>query len=114
MPPCTGESHRQATFKCFNDTCMNKLCTSCAPPMNAKEEILCPLCSLSALNLDGDGDMAFGDSDEEETKAFSGSGMQQIARVSFDPNSSQVVGWDSIWAIIDGEEQEKQALVQKL
>jgi len=32
--------------------------------------------------------MAFGDSDEEETKAFSGSGMQQIARVSFDPNSS--------------------------
>jgi len=44
--------------------------------MNAKDEILCPLCSLSALNLDGDGDgMAFGDSDEEETKAFSGTGM---------------------------------------
>ena len=58
--------------------------------------------------------MAFGSSDEEETKDFSGGGMAQVARVSFDPNSSQVVGWDSIWAIIEGEETEKQALKDKL
>ena len=79
--------------------------------MNESGEILCSLCSLSALNLVGDGDgMAFGSSDEEETKGFGGGGMKQVARVSFDPHSSQVVGWDSIWAIIDGEEQEKKAL----
>ncbi len=30
--------------------------------------------------------------------------MKQIAHVSFDTHSSQVVGWDSIWAIIEGED----------
>ena len=40
--------------------------------------------------------------------------MNLEARVSFDPNSSQVVGWESIWAIIDGEEQEKNALQKKM
>ena len=49
----------------------------------------------------------FGSSDEEETKGFGGDGMQQVARVSFDPHSSQVVGWDSIWNMIKIEEQEK-------
>ena len=76
--------------------------------MNGDGEILCTLCSLSAKNM-GEG-MAFGSSDEEETKGFGGGGMKQVARVSFDPHSSQVVGWDSIWAIIDGEEQEKKNL----
>ena len=57
--------------------------------------------------------MAF-DSDEEETKDFSGGGMAQVAKVSFDKHSSQVVGWESIWAIIDGEENEKSALKEKL
>lgn len=58
--------------------------------------------------------MCFASSDEEETKDFGGNGMQQVARVSFDPNSSQVVGWESIWKIIDGEEQEKKTLQSKL
>lgn len=58
--------------------------------------------------------MCFGSSDEEESKDFGGNGMQQVARVSFDPHSSQVVGWDSIWKIIDGEEQEKKTLQSKL
>ena len=57
--------------------------------------------------------MAF-DSDEEETKDFTGGGMAQVARVSFDPHSSQVVGWESIWSIIEGEENEKSALKEKL
>jgi len=61
------------------------------------------------------GGMAFGgSSDEEETKGFSGGGMAQVARVSFDPNSSQVVGWESIWAIIEGEDTEQKALKDKL
>ena len=37
-----------------------------------------------------------------------------MARVSFDPRSSQVVGWESIWAIIEGEETEKNDLKDKL
>ena len=51
--------------------------------------------------------MQFGtdSSDEEESKNFAcNGGMQVVARVSFDPRSSKVVGWDQIWAIIDGEE----------
>ena len=75
--------------------------------MTQKQEILCQLCTISAQNLDGG--MAFASSDEEESKEFSGGGMQQIARVSFDPHSSQVVGWDSIWNIIEGEDEEKRA-----
>ena len=59
-------------------------------------------------------EMAFDSSEEEETKGFSGGGMQQVARVSFDPRSSQVVGWESIWAIIEGEETEKNDLKDKL
>ena len=61
------------------------------------------------MMLDGDA-MDFGGSDEEELKDVDGKGMQQIAHVTFDHSSSQVVGWDSIWAIIDGEDQEKMAL----
>ena len=64
---------------------------------------------MSAQNL-----MEFGSSSDEETKDFKGDGMVSVARVSFDPRSSQVVGWDSIWAIIDGEEQEKNILQKKL
>lgn len=55
-----------------------------------------------------------GSSDEEETKGFSGSGMAQVARVSFDPHSSSVVGWDSIWRIIEAEDSHKDALKDKL
>ena len=66
------------------------------------------------MNMNQDGGLAFGSSDEEETKDFTGGGMEQVARVSFDANSSQVVGWDSIWAIIDGEENEKTILKEKL
>ena len=66
------------------------------------------------MNMNADAGMAFGDSDEEETKDFTGGGMAQVAKVSFDKHSSQVVGWESIWAIIDGEENEKSALREKL
>lgn len=109
--PCQGDNHREPTFQCWNDHCNNLICQNCSQPPNESGEILCQLCTISAKNL---GDMAFGSSDEEETKDFSGGGMAQVARVSFDPNSSQVVGWDSIWAIIEGEETEKQALKDKL
>ena len=46
--------------------------------------------------------------------------MKQIAHVSFDTHSSQVVGWDSIWAIIEGEDkgaaekEEERLLKEKL
>ena len=82
---------------------MSKVCQNCAQPPNENGEILCNLCTLSANNLKGDG-MSFGSSDEEEQKNFSGTGLNPVARVSFDPTTSQVVGWDSIWAIIDAEE----------
>ena len=58
--------------------------------------------------------MSFGSSDEEEEKNFSGAGLKQVARVSFDPNSQQVVGWETIWAKIEGEEEEKKSMEQKL
>ena len=109
-PPCQPDAHRDLAFTCFKENCSTRICNFCAPPMNADQEIICKLCALSAANL---GDMAFS-SDEEETKAFSGTGMTQIARVSFDPHSSQTVGWDSIWAIIEGEDKEKDAFKQKL
>ena len=54
------------------------------------------------------------DSDEEEVKGFAGGGFEQTARVSFDPESQQVVGWDSIWAIIEVEENDKKAFEDKL
>ena len=49
-------------------------------------------------------------SDDDET--FSpGSNLQKVAHVTFDQRTSQVVGWESIWAIIEGEEAEKDLLV---
>ena len=61
--------------------------------------MLCQLCTLSENNL-----MGFDSGSDEEAK-FDGGGMNLEARVSFDPQSKNVVGWESIWAIIDGEEQ---------
>ena len=59
--------------------------------------------------------MDFGDGSSSDGEgAFTGGAMQQVARVSFDPHSSQVVGWDSIWKIIDAEEKDKSDLVAKL
>ena len=86
--PCQGDQHREPPFQCWNDHCHNKICQNCAQPPNENSEILCKLCTISAMNMVNGGDMAFGSSDEEETKAFSGGGMSQVARVSFDPNSS--------------------------
>jgi len=64
------------------------------------------------MNLDGG--LEFGNSSDEELKDVDGKGMDRIAHVSFDTHSSQVVGWDSIWAIIDGEDETKRAMEAKL
>ena len=82
--PCTQDQHREPPFKCWNDHCMSKVCQQCAQPPNENGEILCNLCMLSANNLN----MEFGSSDEEETKNFSGAGLNPVARVSFDPHTS--------------------------
>ena len=58
--------------------------------------------------------VAFDSDDEEEVKGFGGGGFEVSARVSFDPESQQVVGWESIWAIIEVEENDKKALEDKL
>ena len=100
-PPCSGDYHREPALKCFNDVCMNKICTACASKPNANNEILCQMCTLSAMNLDGGMDF---DNSDEELKDVEGKGMDRIAHVAFDKHSSQVVGWDSIWSIIDGED----------
>ena len=108
-PQCNPPNHVEAAFKCWNDHCQTEVCQSCAQPPNENREILCKLCTISAQNLAGGGDMSFG-SDDDET--FSpGSNLQKVAHVTFDQRTSQVVGWESIWAIIEGEEAEKDLLV---
>lgn len=47
--------------------------------------------------------MGFDSGSDEEAK-FDGGGMNLEARVSFDPKSKNVVGWESIWSIIEVEE----------
>ena len=87
-------------FPCGNDDCPNRnqICKACGI-QNEANDILCKLCSLSH-------EMCFGGaSDSDDPDDFKPEKqIAQVGRVSFDPNSSQVVGWDSIWAIIDGEE----------
>lgn len=60
--------------------------------------------------------MCFGGaSDSDDANDFKPENqIAQVGRVSFDPNSSQVVGWESIWAIIDGEESEKRQCEAKM
>ena len=59
--------------------------------------------------------MNFGEgSNSSGDEAFTGGSMSLEARVSFDPKNKSVVGWDSIWAIIDAEEKDKNDLVAKL
>jgi hypothetical protein len=55
-----------------------------------------------------------GDSGSSGDEAFTGGSMTLEARVSFDPKNKSVVGWDSIWAIIDAEEKDKNDLIAKL
>ena len=62
---------------------------------------MCSLCMLSAANLN---DMAF---DEEELAAFGGTGMEQQSHVGIDKKSGQIEGWDSIWAILKLEDEER-------
>jgi len=55
-----------------------------------------------------DGGMDFGgDEEEKEVKGFSGGGMRMTAKVSIDHNSGQVTGWDTIWALIQDENERK-------
>ena len=62
---------------------------------------MCSLCMLSAANLN---DMAF---DEEELAGFGGTGMEQQSHVGIDKKSGQIEGWDSIWAILKLEDEER-------
>ena len=91
---------------------MTKICKNCAMNVNDSGEILCKLCALAAMNADGG--LAFDSSEEEECKGFDGGSVRQSGKVTFEKESGQVVGWDSIWAIIEGEENEKKALEEKL
>ena len=56
---------------------------------------------MSEANLN---DMAF---DEEELAGFGGSGMDKQAHVGIDKKSGQIEGWDSIWAILKLEDEER-------
>ena len=103
---CQNDQHLDMPFKCLNDHCQNQICTKCATP-NKNNDILCQLCTLSEMNFGGDS----GSSGDE---AFTGGSMTLEARVSFDPKNKSVVGWDSIWAIIDAEEKDKNDLIAKL
>lgn len=109
---CTENQHAEPAFKCFNDFCMNKICSKCAHAPDVNNNILCKLCMISAVNI-GENGMAFA-SDSEEEEKFDGTGLQQNAHVYFDQHSSQVLGWQSIWAIIEGEEEDKKNLERKL
>ena len=43
--------------------------------------------------------------DDEELADFSSGGqMKQVAKVTFDRNSRKVIGWDSIWSILEAED----------
>ena len=48
--------------------------------------------------------MAF---DEEELASFGGTGMDKQAHVGIDKKSGQIEGWDSIWAILKLEDEER-------
>ena len=62
-----------------------------------------------------DGGMCFDSSEEEEAKDFgSGGGVRQSSHVGFDKQTGQVEGWDSIWAIINGEDEERKIMEGKL
>ena len=50
------------------------------------------------------------DFDEEELAGFGGGGMQQQSHVGIDKNSGQIEGWDSIWAILKLEDEERNAM----
>ena len=94
----------------MNDHCIEKICRECAQPPNDQNEILCKLCTVAAMNL-----MDFGNgSSDEESKAFTGGDIRPQASVTFDRESREVKGWDSIWAIIDGEDEEKKEIERKL
>ena len=50
------------------------------------------------------------DFDQEELDGFGGGGMSQQSHVGIDKNSGQIEGWDSIWAILQMEDEERKAL----
>ena len=51
--------------------------------------------------------MAF---DEEELASFGGTGMDKQAHVGIDKKSGQIEGWDSIWAILKLEDEERKQI----
>ena len=51
------------------------------------------------------------DFDEDELAGFSGGGMQQQCHVGIDKNSGQIEGWESIWALLKIEDDERNALM---
>ena len=108
---CTETRHRQPEFPCSQDHCQNKICTNCLVKQESGD-FICNMCMMSIEMLgDGGTGMDFNSSsDEEEFK--SGGGMQKVASVTIDKRTSQVVGWDSIWAIINAEDEEREKMEQ--
>jgi len=109
--PCSETRHRQPEFPCSQDHCQNKICTNCMVKQESGD-FICNMCMMSIEMLgDGGTGMDFNSSsDEEEFK--SGGGMQKVASVTIDKRTSQVVGWDSIWAIINAEDEEREKMEQ--
>ena len=85
----------------MKNNCQSTLCGNCAPEPNAQNELFCSLCRLAAVNMDMDFD------DEELADFSTGNSMKQVAKVTFDRNSSKVIGWDSIWSILEEEDKQE-------
>ena len=56
--------------------------------------------------------MSFGS--DEDTDITGGGVIERTGRITFDHNSSEVTGWGTIWQIIDGEEKDKEQLMNRL
>jgi len=90
-------------FKCDKMNCEQILCNKCIGSKLANGTRLCILCTLNNHNT-ASTDISLGVSDElnkENGKAIGS--WEQTVSVKRDPSTNTVIGWDSLYSVIDQE-----------
>lgn len=101
---CDDTTHHGVQIPCQKENCRNVICTNCAIHKDEQGMLICNLCKYNMEFVEGPkaSEQSRPDSDEF---GFTGSGVEHDTGVSFDRESGAIVGWDTIFSMINADEE---------
>ena len=101
---CTETTHYGKIQQCAKKNCTAEVCPNCRQPSASDGKFYCMLCQMAI-----DSDLQFDQEKEDEMirKSKSTRPFEQTVSVKIDAKTGTIVGWDSLFRLIEAEEAAK-------